>query len=115
MHLANFALPTTRGDFGSGAVEIMGARQIFLALLEFGPECLGTALYEPRGVPRPTPAQFNPNGLQRRVAGQSGFQRFFTEQNRPMCLYVVLGSHREAATLCAEVTAVLDRIEVEPS
>jgi len=112
LHLANFALPAARGDYGTGAVERMGPDHIFVALLEFGADCLGTALYAPRGLPRPTPGQFNPNGMQRRVAGQAGFQHFFTEANRPFCLYAVIGSHRQAVRLTREVNAILDQVEV---
>jgi len=113
LHLANFALPASRGDYGTGAVERMGPDNLFVALLEFGPDCLGTALYSPRGLPRLTPGQFNPNGMQRRVAGQAGFQHFFTAGNRPFCLYVVIGSHRQAVRLAQQANEVLERIEVE--
>ena len=113
LHLANFALPASRGDYGTGAVELMGPDHLFIALLEFGPDCLGTALYAPRGVPRVAPGQFNPNGMQRRVAGQAGFQHFFTEGNRPFCLYVVIGSHRQAVRLAQQANEVLERIEVQ--
>ena len=112
LHLANFALPASRGDFGTGAVERMGAEHVFVALLEFGADCLGTALYAPVGVPRVRPGQFNPSGMQLRVAGQAGFQHFFTEGNRPFCLYVVIGSHRQAVPLAKQVNAVLEQIEV---
>ena len=112
MHLANFPLPANRGDYGTGAVERMGPEHIFLALLEFGPDCLGTALYAPAGLPRLTAGQFNPNGMQRRVAGQAGCQSFFTEANRPFCLYAVIGSHRQAVPLTKQVNEILDRIEV---
>ncbi|HEX2902230.1 MAG TPA: hypothetical protein VHO01_02130 [Jatrophihabitans sp.] len=112
LHLANFALPASRGDFGTGAVERMSGDGIFLALLEFGADCLGTALYAPRGLPRISPGQFNPNGMQRRVAGQAGFQHFCTAAGRPFCLYVVIGSHRDAVRLTGTVNSVLDRIEV---
>ena len=112
LHLGNFALPLERGDYGSGAVERMGTAQTFIAIVEFGPECLGTTLYGSVGLPRVTPDRFDPNGLQRRIPGQSGFQAFFTEQSRPMCLYVVLGSHRNAAALTKQVNSVLDRIKV---
>ncbi|MEO7261072.1 MAG: hypothetical protein ABI047_07450 [Jatrophihabitantaceae bacterium] len=114
LHLANFALPASRGDFGTGAVELMGPEHMFVALLEFGADCLGTALYAPVGVPRVRPGQFNPNGMQRRVAGQAGFQHFFTEANRPFCLYVVIGSHRQAVPLAKQVNDVLSQIEVQP-
>jgi hypothetical protein len=113
LHLANFALPASRGDYGTGAVELMGSEHVFVSLLEFGPDCLGTALYAPVGVPRVRPGQFNPNGLQRRIAGQAGFQHFFTEGNRPFCLYVVIGSHRQAVGLSKQVNAVLEQIEVQ--
>jgi len=112
LHLANFALPAVRGDYGTGAVERMAPEHIFVALLEFGTDCLGTALYAPVGLPRLQAGQFNPNGLQRRVAGQAGFQHFFTEANRPFCLYVVIGSHQQAVPLTRQVNQILDRIEV---
>ncbi len=113
VHLANFPLPADRGDYGSGAVEVMGSADVFLALLEVGQECLGTALYSSVGLPRVRADRFDVNGLQRRIAGQAGAQYFFTEQSRPLCLYVVLGSYRNAARLSAEVNKVLDRIKVD--
>jgi hypothetical protein len=114
LHLANFALPAGRGDFGTGAVERMSADHVFIALLQFGPDCLGTALYAPQGFPRLAARDFNPNGLQRKVAGQAGFQHFFTAAGRPLCLYVVLGAHRRAGALCPQINEVLGRIEVLP-
>lgn len=110
MHLANFALPAGRGDFGTGAVEIMGPRHVFIALLEFGDECLGTALYEHQGLPRPRPDDFHPAMLQRRLPGEAGFQAFFTENARPMCLFVVLGSYEQRHRLCPQVHTVLDAV-----
>jgi hypothetical protein len=112
LHLGNFALPADRGDYGSGAVEIMGAQHTFIAILEFGQECLGTALYSNVGLPRVTPDIFDPNALQRRIAGQAGCQFFFTEQSRPMCLYVVLGSAENVPALSAQVNLVLNGIKV---
>ncbi len=112
LHLANFALPGSRGDFGTGAVERMGPEHAFIAVLQFGADCLGTALYAPVGLPRVAARDFNPNGLQRRVAGQAGFQHFCTVSGRPLCLYVVLGAHRRAAALCPEINDVISRIEV---
>ena len=34
MHMANFPLPAERGDYGGGAVEMMGRGGVFVALLE---------------------------------------------------------------------------------
>lgn len=112
VHLANFALPSGRGDYGTGAVETMAASHVFVALLEFGAPEVGTALFAPVGLPRPAPGDFDPAALQRRLRGQAGYQRFCSLGGRPVCLYVVLGSHGQAATLCPQVNSVLDGIEV---
>ena len=113
LHLGNFALPADRGDYGSGAVERMGPGNTFIAILEFGQECLGTALYGSVGLPRVSPEKFDPNALQRRISGQAGCQFFFTAQSRPLCLYVVLGSQQNAVALSAQANQVLDRIKVD--
>lgn len=112
LHLANFALPPDRGDFGSGAVERMGGPHAFVSLLEYDAEEAGRPLFAARGLPRPVVADFAPNALQRRLPGQLGCQRFFTENGRPFCLYVVLGSRRHAASLVDELHSVLDHVEV---
>jgi hypothetical protein len=113
VHAGNFALPATRGDYGSGAVEVMGAGAAFLAVLEFGPECLGTALYAPAGLPRLTFADFAPNALQRRIVGQLGCQVFCTVARRPLGVYAVLGSAVRAGALLDQLNAVLAGTTVE--
>ncbi len=112
LHLANFALPPGRGDFGTGAVELMGERHAFVALLEYDRAEAGTALFAARGLPRLRTRDFAPNALQRRIAGQLGCQRFFTINARAFCLYVVIGSQPHASALTAEVRDVLDAIQV---
>jgi hypothetical protein len=113
LHLANFALPPARGDFGTGAVERMGPAHVFMCLLEYDREEAGRPLFASVGVPRPQLGDFAPSALQRLVPGQLGCQRFFTEQGRPLCLYVVLGSRRHATELVAEVDAVLAGLEIQ--
>lgn len=112
LHLANFALPTGRGDYGTGAVEVMGDRHAFVALVEFDGEEAGRPLFAARGLPRLTVADFAPNQLQRRLPGQLGCQRFFTERSRAFCLYTVLGSQRHATALVREVHEVMAGLEV---
>ena len=97
LHLANFALPPARGDFGTGAVETMGEQHVFVSLVEYDAEEADRPLFAARGFPRLTVRDFAPNQLQRRIAGQLGCQRFFTERGRAFCLYTVLGSQRHAA------------------
>jgi hypothetical protein len=112
LHLANFALLPGRGDYGTGAVETMAPQHVFVALVEFDADEAGQALFADRGVPRLTVREFAPNQLQRRVAGQLGCQRFFSERDRAFCLYVVLGSERHAVSLVQEVHEVLARLDV---
>jgi hypothetical protein len=112
LHLANFALPGERGDFGSGAVELMRAEHAFVALLEFDREEAGRPLYAHRGLPRPSRSDFAPNALQRRLPGQLGWQQFCTAAGRPFCVYAVLGSRRHADRLVGEVRAALDGVDV---
>lgn len=112
LHLGNFALPPGRGDFGSGAVDLMSAEHVFAALLEYDPAEAGNALFAGRGVPRPALRDFAPNALQRALPGQLGSQTFFTERGRAFCLYAVLGSRAHAASLIGELHAVLDKLVV---
>jgi hypothetical protein len=107
-HIANFGLPPVRGDFGGGAVELMESGAVFVALLEHDASEAGTALFEGKGIPWPlSPDDFDPNNLQRGIAGQAGCQRFFLVDGRPFCLYVVIGSYRLRATLVREANDVL--------
>lgn len=115
MHLATFGIPDDRGDFGSGAVELMTDNDLFITLFEYGPESVGQPLFSRQGFPRELSAdQFNPNGLQRTIAGQSGLQIFFTEGNRAFCLFVALGSHANRAALAKKANAALASITIEP-
>jgi len=112
MHAANFALPSIRGDFGSGAVDRMRRDNVLVVLLEFDPPSVQTALFANRGVPRPRADDFHPAQLQRVLPGQSGAQWFFNTGNRAFCLYVVLGSHHRRARLVPHVHELLDRLTI---
>ena len=114
MHVASFPLPPERGSFGSGAVELMNSGDVFVTLFEYGPESAGTPLFEADGIPRQLVArEFDRNALQRAMPGQSGLQRFFTQNGRAFCLYVVLGSHVDRADILPSVNAVLETLEIE--
>lgn len=112
VHLANFPLPGDRGDFGSGAVERMRFDNVFVALAEFGPESVGTTLFSASGVPTIDPSDFDPNQMQRPLAGQSGAQYFFTHQGRAFVLYVALGSHARRRELVPEVNHLLSGLQI---
>lgn len=115
LHAADFALPEGRGDFGSGAVEIMLPDDTFVALVEYARESAGTALFSNRGAPRRvTGKDFSPRQLQRTIPGHAGFQHFFTERGRAFCLYVVLGDFSRRAGLVPRVNAALEQLEIGP-
>jgi hypothetical protein len=115
-HFATFALPDEVGDFGSGAVTLMGDDDIFAALFEYGTVSAGTALFARRGMPRAlSTTDFLPYVLRRGLAGQSGTQWFFTEAGRPFTLYIVLGSHARRAALVPRANGLLARIAVQPA
>jgi hypothetical protein len=113
VHVANFALPADRGDFGSGAVHLMGAAHLLLVLFEYGPESVGTALFAHQGLPSPRERDFSPNALQRRIPGQLGYQKFFTHAGRAFCAYVVLGAARNVVPLSTAARTVLTSTQVE--
>jgi hypothetical protein len=113
---ATFALPAQIGDFGAGAVTLMGAGDIFSTLFEYGPEAVGTPLFEHQGMPRSlSPSDFLPYVLRRGLGGQSGTQWFFTESGRPFTLYIVLGSHALRSTLVPRVNALLAELSIAPT
>ena len=94
-HAATVALPPDRGDYGSNVVERLGSSDLFVSLVEFGPEAVDTALFPvvdefPSSLDG---ASFHPRQLQRVIAGQAGLQKFFTYNGRAFCLYVVVGSY----------------------
>lgn len=114
VHVANFALPAERGDFGSGAVELMNSGAVLVVLFEHGPESVGTTLFAHEGVPTLSPDDFHPQQMQRTLSGQSGRQMFFTAGGRAFCLYVVLGSHRQREILVPVVNEVLRTVDIQP-
>jgi hypothetical protein len=112
VHLANFVLPDEMGDFGSGAVDLMSGRDLLVVLFEYGRESVGTALFASQGMPSLEAADFSPNTLRKLIDGQSGVQRFFTVNDRPFCLYVVLGSHLRRIRTLPLVNEVVSGISV---
>jgi hypothetical protein len=114
-NFATFAIPTDLGDFGSGAVTLMGSSDIFATLFEYGPESLGTPLFARQGMPRSlSAADFRPYVLRRGLGGQSGSQWFFTEAGRPFTLYVVLGSHAQRSLLVPRANDLIGTLSVDP-
>ena len=112
LHVANFALPPERGDFGSTAVEAMGRPGVFLAVLEYERAAARSNLFAHRFPQRLLVREFGPNNLQRPLPGQSGAQRFVRSGGRAFCVYAVLGSHGLRRRLVPELNRVLETIEI---
>lgn len=113
LHLGNFPLPAERGDYGSGAVEVMKADNILIVLFEFDQASAGAALFASSGIPRAAPEDFAPDQMQRPLPGQSGAQYFFNHGGRAFCLYVALGSHARRRELVPEVNQVLSTLQLD--
>jgi hypothetical protein len=112
---ATFPIPDDIGDFGSGAVTVMGPSDVFATLFEYGPESVGTALFARQGRPGAlAESDFSPMTLRRGIPGQSGTQWFFTESGRPFSFYAVLGSHTLRAALVPHVNTLLSSLTLSP-
>jgi len=112
VHLANFALPEQRDDFGGGVTPLMRSPDVFVVLFEYGPDSLGRPLFAAQGIPRVSADMFGSKRLQRPLPGQLGCQQFFTANGRPFCLYVVAGSRAYLPRIIAEVNRVLADLDV---
>ena len=112
LHAATVPLPASRGDFGSGVVEMLGPDDVFVSLFEYDERDAGKALFAATGLPVPRPSDFSPAVLQRTQLGHSGAQFFFAVEGRPFCLHAVLGSHSRRAPGAAKVAALLARTSV---
>jgi hypothetical protein len=111
-HLANFPLPPVRGEYGSGAVDLMTNGDVLIVLLEFGPESAGTALFDKTRPPFLRASDFSRDTLQQREEGHGGCQRFFTEAGRPFCLYVVVGDYIDRVDVLEPINNVLGRVTI---
>jgi hypothetical protein len=112
LHAADFPLPAVIGDYGSGAVEIMGPHHVFLSLIEFDPADAASPLFAHERPTRITAGEFGPDKLQRGLLGQAGAQFFFTDRGRPFCLYVVIGSWNGRDALVPRAEGIFQTMEV---
>jgi hypothetical protein len=114
LQVASFAMPAEVGDFGGGAVDLMTRTDMLVVLFEFGPESVGQPLFEAEGLPSLRAADFDPWTCRKTIRGQSAVQRFFSLNGRPMCLYVVLGSHARRIGTTPVVNSLLSSLSVAP-
>ena len=114
VHLANYPLPSLRGDYGSGAVERMGGRGVFIALVEFDPEAAVTPAFARAGLPRIRLVDVHAEAQQQLVQGHCGAQWFFHTEGRAFSLFVVLGSWVMRRSLIATANTALGGVSIGP-
>jgi hypothetical protein len=113
LHVASFALPRVRGDYGGGAVEHMGPTDVFIALVEFDPQAGETPLFSDTSINRPiSEGMFSRATMHRPLPGASGHQQFFHTDGRAFGLYVALGAHRLRRTSVPRADRVLATIGI---
>lgn len=116
VHAATVPLVPGRGDYGGGLVETLGPQDVFVGILEFGPEAASTALFRRiQAVPGLTPDVYRPRQLQRTIIGQAGVQRFFAVGGRAFCLYSVIGSVANRVPLTDRANQLIGSFQVEPA
>jgi hypothetical protein len=114
-HVANVPLPERMADFGSDAVGGLGPDDALVVLFEYDPASASAPLFASQGMPRSLdPDEFNTGVLQRPLRNQAGVQRFFSEQNRAFCLYVVLGAHERRHEVVPRVNGILETVRIDP-
>ncbi|WP_068431195.1 hypothetical protein [Piscicoccus intestinalis] len=114
LHAATVPLPADRGDFGSGAVELLTPTDIFVALVEYGPEVADQGLFANQGLPRLAPSHFDPDNLQRPQPAVSAAQYFFSSGGRAFCLFTVIGAHRRRMATAPRAAAMVRGIRITP-
>lgn len=113
LHAATVPLDAERADFGAGVVERLGPEDVFISLVEFGPEAVGSKLFpEVDQLPNLLPDMFHPSQLQRTLRGQAGTQIFFTYRGRAFCLYVVIGANARRVELTRKAQTIIRRLMV---
>jgi hypothetical protein len=112
LHACTLPLPVSRGDFGSGVVDLLGPNDIFVALVDYGTEVADQGLFERQGMPRLAPSQFAPNRLQRPLPGMSASQHFFSDGGRAFCLFTVLGSHARRMASVPRAAALVGTLRI---
>ena len=114
LHASTTAIPADRADYGGGIVEKLRDVDVFISLIEFGDEAVGSNLYPEVGaIPLVSPDMFNPFQLQRRIRGQAGTQSFFSINGRAFCLYVVVGSYGRRVGLAKLANELIANLEIQ--
>lgn len=107
LHAATVPLPASRGDFGSGVVEHLGADDLLVTLLEYDRRDADAVLFASDRLPVPRPSDFSPAVLQRTVGTTTGAQWFFSASGRAFALHAVLGSHSRRSPGATRLAALL--------
>lgn len=124
LHIGSFALPEDDADFATSAVDLMEPGDVLIVLTEFAPDRYlkpGAGLYSQLGIPLAfSVKQFDPNTMPKVLDGLIGNQSFFTVNERPFSLLMIVGSGSgiratvTAAEAVERARSVVASIEVAP-
>jgi hypothetical protein len=99
LQAANFPLPADDGDFATGAAESMTVGDLLIVLMEYVPDSeltVGKGLFEPLGIPSEIAVDdLEPRCMPQMIPNLAAVQRFFSENGRAFCLYMVFGGYAE--------------------
>ena len=116
VHAASIPLVPGDGDFATATAALMPIDGALVVLCEYEPALAGKGMFDHRPPRAIDPAEASPNHLLRRIPGQAGSQRFFTESGRTFGLYVVVGSHvQRGAAVLPHVNGVLGSLAIAPA
>jgi hypothetical protein len=89
VRLANFAMPASKNTYAEDIADDLRPGTVVASLAEFAPRLADRGLYAPQGIPAFGLEDLDPRAVQRRLAGRSGLQRFFSVRGRAFSLYVI--------------------------
>jgi hypothetical protein len=117
MHAASVPLSAPQSHFGSDVVMSMGPDDVFIALVEYGPDDASGELFAMNDHIPVSLADdaFSPWSLQVTLPGQVGAQFFLTTSGRAFSLYIVVGSADAVDPSLDTINGVLGSIVVQPN
>ena len=108
--------PPAVGDFGSGAVEVLGPEDVFVALVEYGSDLADTGLFcaAGRAAPGAVAVRHQPAAARDR-RGAAPASTSSASGGRAFCLFTVLGSHAAGWRPCPAPPRSCASLQIVPA
>lgn len=112
VHLSTIAIPYDVADSGNGGVQLLRSRDVYVVLLEYGPESAAREMFRHPKPDALASDDFKSYRARSGTPNQAGAQRFFVESGRPFTLHAVLGSDVGRRSLIPLVNRILGGITI---